>query len=92
MFPAQSAPIKDDRRAVLLSDFCIGATVSGNAACVNVPPFGNLCVPIPVSVPNGASVQACASICTKWGFIPTGACVSAYYNGQQVGGECWGSC
>lgn len=62
---------------------CISATVSGGQVCVSLPIVGNVCLPIPLPLPDGTSVQACFSICFTV-FIPTGVELTVSYNGNVI--------
>lgn len=71
---------------------CVSVTVEGNKVCLNLPlGIGKVCIPIPISFPNGTAAQACLSICTTWG-IPTGVKVTVSILGQVVVQKSFGKC
>ncbi|MGW0810796.1 hypothetical protein [Nonomuraea sp. NPDC002799] len=71
---------------------CISITVQNNKICVNLPlGLGGLCIPLPLSIPNGTVAQACLRICTIFG-APTGACVSIEVAGVHIAQQCIGLC
>ena len=71
---------------------CISVTIEGNKVCVNLPlGIGSVCLPIPISIPNGTAAEACLSICTTWG-IPTGVKVTVSAHGHVVVEQSFGKC
>lgn len=71
---------------------CISVTVSDNKICLNLPlGLGSVCIPIPLSVPDGTAAQACLSICTTWGF-PTGVKVTISVAGVTIVTKSFGKC
>ena len=71
---------------------CISVTVSNNKICLNLPlGIGSVCIPIPISVPDGTAPQACLSICTTWG-IPTGVKVTVSVAGVTIVTKSFGKC
>ena len=63
---------------------CISVTVQNNEVCLNLPlGIGSVCLPIPVSIPDGTAAEACLSICTTWG-IPTGVKVTVSVAGHTI--------
>ena len=70
---------------------CISITVQNGQACLNVPVFGNVCIPVPPNISNGATGQACLHVCSTFGF-PTGVRVSVYVNGGLVSEQSFGKC
>ncbi|BDA86694.1 hypothetical protein Sa4125_42360 [Aureimonas sp. SA4125] len=71
---------------------CISVTVSNNKVCLNLPlGIGSVCLPIPISFPNGTVAQACLSICTTWG-LPTGVKVSVIVAGITIVQQTFGKC
>lgn len=75
---------------VTQSATCVGVGIFNHRACLRLPVVGNVCVPIPLNVPN-INGSACFRVCTKWG-VPTGACVDIYASGRKVAGRCFGWC
>ena len=68
---------------------CITVTVRNRKVCVRLPlGLGTACLPIPISIGDGTSAQACLSIRTVWG-IPTGVCVSVSVGGKQIVRKCF---
>ncbi|HEX3043494.1 MAG TPA: hypothetical protein VHY08_01965 [Bacillota bacterium] len=76
-------------------NFCLEAHVNSRGqVCVSTG-FGDVCVALGRSLPEGTSVQACVDLCWKgWGpfKIPVGACASINFSGQQIGKACVGLC
>lgn len=71
---------------------CVSVTVSGGRVCLNLPlGIGSVCIPIPISFPDGTAAQACLSICTTWGF-PTGVKVTVSIAGQTIIEKSFGKC
>jgi len=71
---------------------CLSVQVEGNQVCVNLPlGIGRVCVPIPVSIPNGEVGSACLSICSIFG-IPTGARLVVRIGGVDVVRQSFGRC
>jgi len=71
---------------------CISVTVQNNKVCLNLPlGIGSVCLPIPVSFPNGTAAQACLSICTTWG-IPTGVQATVSIMGNVIVRQSFGKC
>ena len=71
---------------------CISVTVTNNQICLNLPlGFGSICIPIPLSIPDGTAASACLSICTTWG-IPTGIKVSVIVAGVTIVQQTFGVC
>lgn len=71
---------------------CISVTVKNNKICLNLPlGIGSVCIPIPLSVPDGTAAQACLHICTTWG-IPTGVKVTVSVAGVQIVSKTFGKC
>ncbi len=71
---------------------CISVTVKDNKICLDLPlGIGSVCIPIPISVPDGTAAQACLHICTTWG-IPTGVKVTVSVAGVQIVSKSFGKC
>ena len=71
---------------------CATVTVSGGRVCLNLPlGIGQVCIPIPISFPDGTVAKACLSICSTWG-IPTGVQVTVSVAGQTGGRQSLGRC
>ncbi|MGR0482955.1 MAG: hypothetical protein ACTFAL_16560 [Candidatus Electronema sp. V4] len=68
---------------------CVSVAVQNGKACLDLPIVGKQCIDVPSWVPNFSIIEACADICTTWGF-PTGACVSAKLGGMSLGRACFG--
>jgi hypothetical protein len=63
---------------VTIQAACISVTVRNRRVCVSLPfGFGQACLPIPISIGDGTSAQACLDVRTIFG-IPTGVCVSVH--------------
>lgn len=71
--------------------FCASVSVQNGQVCVSIPILGDICIPIPISLPSGTAVQACVSTCDRFG-IPLGACITVTALGQQVTRQCVGVC
>ncbi len=70
----------------------ISVTVKNNKVCLNLPlGIGSVCLPIPVSIPDGTAAEACLSICTTWG-IPTGVKVTVSVAGHTIVTKSFGKC
>ena len=54
---------------------CIEVVVENHQVCLEIPLFGNICIPVPGFVPEGEVGSACLEICTTFG-IPTGVKVT----------------
>jgi hypothetical protein len=75
-----------------ISAQCISVTTADHKICLNLPlHIGRVCLPLPVSVPNGTAAQACLSICTTFG-IPTGVKVTVSVAGHIVITKSFGKC
>ena len=71
---------------------CISVTVKDHKICLDLPlGIGSVCIPIPISVPEGTAAQACLSICTTWGF-PTGVKVTISVAGVTIISKTFGKC
>lgn len=70
---------------------CISVTIQNGQACLNIPVYGNVCVPVPYFVPNGTAAQACIDTCSKFG-IPCGVKVTVSALGQTVASKSFGCC
>lgn len=71
---------------------CISVNVTNHRVCLRLPlGIGNVCLPIPLPIPNGTAAEACLSICTWWG-IPVGACVRIVVGGKEIVKRCFGKC
>lgn len=63
---------------------CVSIAVEGNKVCVNLPlGLGKICLPMPVTIPNGTLAQACIRVCTTWG-IPTGVRLTISVGGVVI--------
>ncbi len=70
---------------------CVSLTISNGQACLNVPIFGQVCIPVPGIVPSGTLAEACIDTCSKWG-IPCGVKVSVSVAGNVVASKSFGCC
>ena len=71
---------------------CISVTVSDHRVCLNLPsPFGSICIPIPVNVPDGTAAEACLHIC-HFGPIPTGVRITISALGKTIVSKVVGKC
>ena len=71
---------------------CISVTVQNHQVCLNLPlGIGSICLPIPISIPDGTAAQACLDICTTWGF-PTGVRVTVSALGHVIIEKSFGKC
>ena len=96
--PTQAAPIGRGgqvsryRLRGIDPNVCVSVVVNNQGqVCVDLPIFGQKCIPLHTPLPPGTAASACIDACTKWG-IPTGACVTVTALGHQVARECFGSC
>jgi hypothetical protein len=81
-----------DKGELKVSAQCISITVNNGEVCLNLPlGLPSVCIPVPSWVPNGATVQACLSICTVLG-IPCGVEVTVSFNGNQLLQKGFGCC
>ena len=63
---------------------CISVTVNNNKVCVKLPlGLGEVCLPIPFTIPNGTVAEACIRVCTTWG-IPTGVKLTVSVAGHVI--------
>lgn len=59
--------------------------------CLNLPlGLGSVCLPIPISFPDGTVGKACLSICNH--IVPTGVTVTIDIAGQQFAKQSFGWC
>lgn len=72
--------------------FCASVSVQNGKVCVSIPVLGEICIPIPLTLPSGTAAQACVSTCDILGGIPTGACITVTALGHQVTRQCVGAC
>lgn len=71
---------------------CIKVVVKDHKVCLDLPlGIGSVCIPIPISIPEGEAAQACLSICTTWG-IPTGVKVTVSVGGITIVSKTFGKC
>lgn len=70
---------------------CVSVTIRDGKACVNVPIYGDVCVDVPDSVPNGTLAEACIDVCKKFG-VPCGVEVWVKVAGETVASDSWGCC
>ena len=70
---------------------CVSLTISNGQACLNIPIYGQVCIPVPGIVPSGTLAEACIDTCSKWG-IPCDVKVSVSIAGNVVAGESFGCC
>lgn len=72
---------------------CVNASynTSTNQICFTIPVYGNFCIPSPIPIPVGGSLEACAQSCGS--IFPTGVKVTIYLNGSAIySGTIVGSC
>lgn len=83
-------PLGSDVQALGLKA-CVSASYENGKVCFSIPIYGKFCVPVPVKIPVGAELKACAETCGS--FIPKGLKVSLFMNGTRIwSGVVWGSC
>lgn len=70
---------------------CVSLTVNNGQACLNIPIYGQVCIPVPGIVPSGTLAEACIDTCSKWG-IPCGVQVSISVGGNVVASKSFGCC
>ncbi|GGO98761.1 hypothetical protein [Stakelama pacifica] len=66
-----------------VSGGCITVSVQNHQICLDIPLVGKYCLPVPSWIPDGASLQACISLCTTWG-IPHGVKLTVSFNGTVI--------
>lgn len=71
---------------------CISVTVQNQQVCLNLPlGLGSVCLPIPISIPDGTAAEACLNICTTF-YIPTGVSVTVSVAGHVIISKSFGKC
>lgn len=75
----------------VLAQACISVNIQNGQACLNIPIYGSVCIPVPNWVPNGTAVQACIDTCSKFG-IPCGVKVTLTALGQTLASKSFGCC
>jgi hypothetical protein len=70
---------------------CISVTVNNNQVCLDIPIYGKVCIPIPISLPSGTAAEACIDVCKKWG-VPCGVKVTVSVLGRVVASKGFGCC
>ena len=86
-----SSDLSDSGELALLAE-CIEVKVENNKICLKLPlGFGQVCIPIPISIPNGTAAKACLHICTTLG-IPHGVKVTISVAGVTIVTKKFGKC
>lgn len=86
-----SSNVTDTGELSLLAE-CIEVKVENNQICLKLPlGFGQVCIPIPVNIPNGTAAKACLHICTTLG-IPHGVKVTISVAGITIVTKKFGKC
>jgi hypothetical protein len=72
---------------------CIAVVIKNHKVCLKLPHgFGNVCLPIPISIKNGTAAQTCLTICTIWPGIPKGVRVRIVVAGNTIISKKYGFC
>jgi hypothetical protein len=93
---ATADPTALDLTAVLASDVtvtaaCVTVTVRNRKVCLSLPfGLGSVCLPIPISVGDGTSAQACLSVRTIIFGIPVAVCATVSVGGIVIVRQCFG--
>jgi hypothetical protein len=77
----------DVPHSAVLGDFCISVKTEGDKVCINAPIIGDICVKLPISVPNGTVAKVCATV----KIFPPKVCITVYIGGVKITEQCFGT-